>query len=455
MIRIQKGLDLPIDGVPPTQTTDGKPAIQDCPAIATVALVGEDYVGLKPTMAVTEGDSVKLGQLLFTDKKTPGARYTSPGCGKVIALNRGAKRLFQSIVIQLEGDDEVTFSSYAESDLATLSREQVRDNLVESGLWTAFRTRPFSKVPLPDSVPHSIFVTAIDTNPLAASPEIIIGENERDFGFGLQVIRHLTDGKLFLAKAPGAVIAGSDLDFVTAEEFEGPHPAGLPGTHIHFLDPVNEQKTVWSLNYQDVIAIGRLFVTGRLSMDRVVSLAGPAVEHPALVRTRIGASTADLVTGRLKEGDNRVISGSVLSGRTAAGPFAFLGRHHLQVSVLAEGRQRELLGWQMPGFDKYSIRPVFASALVKDRGNPPFTTSLGGSKRAMVPVGMYEQVMPLDLLPTFLLRSLIVGDTEEAQRLGCLELDEEDLALCTFVCPSKYEFGPILRQNLTTIEKEG
>ena len=454
MIPIQKGLDLPIDGGP-ILSPDGKTPVEDAASVKTVALVGDDYIGMKPTMFVKEGDRVKLGERLFEDKKTPGVQFTAPGCGRVVAVNRGAKRVFQSVVIELQGDEEVEFQSYHDADLSTLSREQIRKNLIEAGLWTALRTRPYSKVPPPESLPHSIFVSAIDTNPLAPSPEIVLDENRQEFIFGLTILRRLTEGNLFLCTAPGAVVPGADLDSVTTEEFNGPHPAGLPGTHIHFLDPVSERKTVWYLNYQDVIAIGKLFVTGRLPVDRVISIAGPAITQPRLVRTRVGASTSDLVDGSLKEGENRVISGPVLSGRTAAGTVAYLGRYHLQVSALAEGRERVFLGWHRLGFDKFSIRRVFASALHGNGIKFPFTTSTEGSKRAMVPIGMYEDVMPMDIFPTFLLRALAVGDTEQAQALGCLELDEEDLALCTFVCPGKTEWGPILRTNLSRIELEG
>ncbi len=448
MIRITKGLDLPIEGAP-------RQDIEDGPQVDSVALLGADYVGMKPTMLVREGDSVKLGQALFTDKKNPRVVFTSPGCGTVSAIHRGAKRVFQSLAIKLEGNDEETFPSYYDSDLSALPRDQVIENLLNSGLWTSLRTRPYSRVPDPDDVPHSIFVSAIDTNPCAPQPSAIIGEHEREFVFGLQVIRTLTDGSLFLSKAPGAVVPGTDLDFVTVEEFAGPHPAGLPGTHIHFLDPVSASKSVWYLNYQDVIAIGKLFVTGQIFTDRVISLAGPSVREPRLMRTRLGASVSEITYGNLAEGENRVISGSVLSGRIASGPFDFLGRYHLQISALQEGRERVFLGWQRPGLDKFSVKRVFASAFLGGHSKYAFTTSSEGSKRAMVPIGMYEKVMPLDLLPTFLLRSLIIGDTEQAQQLGCLELDEEDLALCTFVCPGKTEYGPLLRKYLNQIEQEG
>ncbi len=210
----------------------------------------------------------------------------------------------------------------------------------------------------------------------------------------------------------------------------------------------------WTIGYQDVIAVGRLFTTGRLYTDRVVALAGPQVEQPRLLRTRLGASLEELTAGQLKPAENRIISGSVLGGVTARGPRAFLGRYHTQVSVLEEGYKRDFMGWLSPGSKKHSRLRIYLSQFAPGK-LMNYTTNTNGSERAMVPVGTYEHVMPLDILPTQLLRALIVGDTATAQQLGALELDEEDLALCTYVCPGKYEYGPILRDNLTRIEKEG
>ena len=448
MRRIHRGLDLPISGAP-DQT------ISDAPAVKSVALMGSDYVGMKPTMEVNEGDRVALGQLLFTDKKTPGVKFTAPGAGIVAAINRGAKRVFESIVIDLEGDDAVEFESFRDRDLTTVSREDVTSALVDCGLWTSLRTRPFSRTPSPGSEPHSIFVTAIDTNPLAVDPSVIVRQNELDFRYGMTALSRLTDGKVYYCKPAATIMPCGDLDCVTTEEFDGPHPAGLPGTHIHFLDPVSLTKTVWYINYQDVIAIGRFMTSGKLDVERIVSLAGPVVKRPRLLRTRVGANIASLTDGELMGSDNRIISGSVLSGRAITESLGWLGRYHLQISAVAEGREREFLGWQKPGFDTFSITRAFLSAIRGEDHRFDLTTSTGGSPRAMVPIGNFEKVMPLDILPTQLLRALITGDIEEAQKLGCLELDEEDLALCTFVCPGKSEYGPILRDQLTVIEKEG
>ncbi len=443
-IVVKKGLNLPIAGAP-TQV------IEDGPAIGQVAVLGPDSIDLRPTMAISEGDSVKKGQLLFEDKRISGVRYTAPASGKVIAVHRGAKRVLLSVVIEVAEGEEERFAQHTRTAPDQLSRQQVRETLVASGLWAALRTRPYSKVPAPASAPHSIFVTAMDTNPLAADPQVVLRGREDDFARGLTILSKLTDGPVYVCKASGASIPADGAEVV---EFAGPHPAGLPGTHIHFLDPVGPAKTVWYIGYQDVVACGKLFATGSLWTERVVALGGPQVEQPRLLRTRQGACLSELTAGQLKPGENRVIAGSVLAGRVASGPLDFLGRYHAQVSVLAEGREREFLGWQKPGVDKFSIKNVFASKLLPSRIFD-FTTSTEGSDRAMVPIGSYEQVMPLDILATFLLRALIVEDTDRAQALGCLELDEEDLGLCTFACPGKYEYGPILRQNLARIEREG
>lgn len=440
-------MDIPVKGEP-------EQAIYDGPPVNTVALLGYDYIGIKPTMTVAVGDQVKLGQALFSDKRNPSVSFTSPGAGKIVEINRGARRILQSVVIELNGDDEESFERYDEADLGTLSAQQVMDNLLASGLWTALRTRPYSLVPDPGSQPQAIFITAMDSNPLAARADVVIQDAAQDFDNGLKVIAKLTEGKLYICKYPEANIAVPQaVPFVTAD-FSGPHPAGLVGTHIHFLDPVNAEKEVWSLNYQDVIAIGRLFTTGRLPVERVISLAGPVVSRPRLIRTRLGASTEDIVRDELDDVDCRVISGSMLSGRRAAGWAGYLGRYHTQISVLKEGGERHFLGWLSPGMNDYSASNVFVSSFFKKR-KFSFTTSQHGSPRAMIPIEPYQDVIPMDILAVPLLRALLVGDTESAQKLGCLELDEEDLSLCTFLCPSKYEYGPVLRENLTQIEREG
>ena len=447
MFRIRKGLDLPISGVPEQHVTTGA-------SIHHVAIVGDDYVGMRPAMLVQEGDRVIKGQALFEDKKNPGVMFTAPASGTVVAIHRGERRVLQSVVIQIEGDEKREFARFDAADLATLSHDAVQTQLLESGLWTALRTRPYSKTPVPGTVPAAIFVTAIDTNPLSADPQPLILAERNAFDAGLTVLTRLTPGKVHVCQASGGKLGGHPQGQVAFNEFAGPHPAGLVGTHIHFLEPVSLTKQVWHLNYQDVIAIGKLFTTGELCAERIIAIGGPQATQPRLVRTLLGADLTALLAGETKEGENRIISGSVLSGRHATGPMAWLGRFHLQVSVVLEGRDKELFGWVLPGAEKYSVtRTTLGHFLRHKLFN--FSTSTNGGERAMVPIGNYERVMPLDILPTVLLRDLLAGDTDGAQALGCLELDEEDLALCTYVCPGKYEYGPVLREVLTRIEQEG
>ncbi len=469
MIRIKRGLNLPISGSP-NQT-----AAIETKAAEQVAVLGPDYVGMKPTMEVRVADRVKKGQVLFTDKKCPRVRYTAPAAGEIEAIHRGAKRALLSVVIRVSGDEEITFASYKESQLAGLTRDKVVDQLVESGLWTALRQRPFSKVADPDTSPHSIFVTAMDTNPLAPSVAAVLEGQGATLAFqqGLRLLTKLTDGTVFVCKAPQDDLPAVDDPKIKVEEFEGPHPAGNVGTHIHFLDPVGRHKMVWHIGLQDVIAVGKLFATGKFATDRIVSLAGPGVRRPRLICSQVGAAISPMLAAaaslvredELKPGKHRTISGSVLSGRIAGGGLDFLGRYHQQISVIPEDDERRFLGWMSPGINLFSLKNLVLSPLFTKsfdfmtstfkKRTFDFTTSTQGEVRAIIPNSAFDKLMPLDILPLFLMRALAVDDVEEAEALGALELDEEDLALCAFACPSKEEFGPMLRRNLTTIEKEG
>ena len=434
-ITIKKGMDIPLTGVPEQSIHLAREATQ-------VALLGTDFIGLKPKLLVSPGDRVELGQPLFVDKQDPLVQYTAPGSGTIAAINRGARRVLQSVIIELDGDagEEKHFATFKEEELAQLDEKTVREVLLSSGMWTALRTRPYSRVPHSASSPRALFVTAIDTQPLAADPEVIIDCHRDAFNHGLRVLARLTTGPVYLCTARDWRGDESGIDRLQRVEFAGPHPAGLVGTHIHYLSPVNAEGHVWQVGYQDVIAIGKLFTTGRLWTERVVALGGASVAKPRLLRTRSGAHIDDLLRDEINEHSAcRVISGSVLTGHTAVGPHTFLGHYHHQISVIRESEgKRRLFGW-----------------LRKPAVKETFTTNLHGRPTAMVPVGAFERVMPLDILPVPLLRALLVKDTDLAQALGCLELDEEDLALCSYVCPAKYDYGAVLRANLEQIEREG
>jgi Na+-transporting NADH:ubiquinone oxidoreductase subunit A len=453
-INIKEGLDIPIAGAP-------EPTVEPSATVRTVALLGSDYIGLKPRMLVQEGDQVQLGQALFVDKRDPEVMFTAPGSGRVTAINRGARRVLQSVVIELDesGPEEQTLPKMPGSDPEHMDPAAVRAALCKSGLWTAFRTRPFSRVPQSDSSPRSIFVTAIDTQPLAVDPGTVLAAHRESFLIGLQVVARLTDGPVYLCTGPDWKGPISDVRQVQRVEFSGPHPAGAPGTHIHHLDPVSADRTVWHVGYQDVVAIGKLFAEGQLSVERTIALGGEGFERPRTVTARLGASIDDLTAGQLKtvsqrQRSHRLLSGSVLSGQTAKGPIAYLGRYHAQVTAIPQDNEPVLFGWVGLFNRAYS----FAGLFTRKSGHTqkqPFSTALNGYSTALVPIDAFERVMPLDILPVPLLRALLTGDTEQAQALGCLELDAEDLALCSFVCPGKNDYGAVLRVNLEQIEREG
>lgn len=429
---IKRGLDLSIGGEP-------RQTIGDTARVRSVALLGYDYPGLRPSMLVREGERVRLGQPLFAERRDPNIHFTSPGAGVVAAINRGARRALEEIVIRLEGDDEITFPALDRGDLIRTAPEHIRRVLLDAGLWTALRTRPYGRIPSSTSAPHALFVTAIDTRPLAPDPAVVIEAQRQAFADGLTALGRMTDAPIFVCAAPGSEPPLEDPSKVTLAEFEGPHPAGLPGTHMHLVAPVGRERQAWYIGYQDVIALGVLLTTGRLPVGRVVSLAGPGIRRPRLIQARLGASLEDLTSGELETFRLRIFSGCALDGRAASGRHSFLGRYHQQVTVVLDiaAAQSDAQG-----------AGVLHSWWQRVR-------SFRASRRPLIPVDAFERVMPLDILPTPLFRALLAGDTETAAALGALELEEEDLSLCGFVCPSEIDYGVLLRAALNRIELEG
>jgi len=443
--KLKKGLDLPVLGAPVQQISEGR-------AIRTAAVLAADYVGLKPRLVVEEGDRVEVGSPIFFHKDTPDVKITSPAAGRVKAVNRGARRVLISVEIEIDenGGEPVDYSSVG--DITTA--DGLTERLCASGLWTSFKTRPYSKVPDPATKPAAIFVTAMDTEPLSPDAARIITENAAAFEKGLEAVSTLSGGKTYLCHETGASVPGLNTAGVETATFSGPHPAGLAGTHIHFLDVPTAEKTVWSIGYQDVIAIGQLLQTGKVDPTRVIALSGPMCANPRLIKTVMGASMVELSEDELT--DNlpvRLISGSILSGRLGEGPSAYVGRYARQITLIEEDHKQIPMGWIRPMPSKFAIQPLLGSAFTKKLYS--LTSNLNGGRRAMVPIGTFETLMPQDFLPTQLLRALLVMDTDQAQALGALELDEEDLGLVGFACPAKYEYGMALRDCLTKIEKEG
>lgn len=443
--KLKKGLDLPVLGAP-------RQEIKETKETETVAVLAADYVGLKPRLVVQEGDVVGVGAPLFFHKDTPDVMVTAPASGRVKAINRGARRVLISVEIEVDSKaaEPVDFSAVGDATTA----DGLAERLCASGLWTSFRTRPYSKVPDPATRPAAIFITAMDTEPLSADPAVILADSGKDFARGVEAVASLSGGKTYLCHETGVSLPGHDVAGVETASFSGPHPAGLAGTHVHFLDAPGSTKTVWTIGYQDVIAIGRLLESGRFDPARVIALCGPRCSDPRLIRTVAGASMEELARGEIS-GDEpvRLISGSILSGRLGEGPSAYLGRYARQVTLIEEDHKQIPMGWIRPMASKYAFQPVLGSAFSKKLY--ALTSNLNGGRRAMVPLGTFEELMPQDYLPTQLLRALLVMDTDQAQALGALELDEEDLGLVGFACPAKYEYGMALRDCLTKIEKEG
>ena len=323
-------------------------------------------------------------------------------------------------------------------------------------MWTSFRTRPYSKIPLIDSSPSNLFISALDTQPLSPNPEKIINLKKQSFDFGLLVLKKLLDCPIHISISEDSNLSLSEDDNIKLHTVSDPHPAGLVGTQMHFISPASLSNINWSIGYQDLIAIGQLFETGKINVERIISIAGPQVNKPAYFQTRLGACSDELTAGELTQRENRIISGSVISGREAIGPYAYLGRYHNQISVVAEpnSKDREFMNWLIPGPRKFSKIPLFLSSLFPNKIFK-FKALMNGSDRPIVPIGVYEEVLPLNLLPAMLLRNIVLMDTEKIQALGGLELDEEDLSLCSFVCPGKDDFGSLLRAGLTKIEIEG
>lgn len=452
VIRVTKGYDIPISGA-------AEESIVQATTASRVAIKPPDIRGFVPRLKVKVGDRVALGDPLAEHKADTRILLTSPAGGQVVAINRGPRRRIEDIVIEVTLDSEPVreFPKNSTAEIAGgIGRETILARLLESGLWPAVVQRPFAKLADPDVSPQGIFVTAIETEPLAANPLFQIGGMEEEFQAGLHILRRLTEGTVWLC-VPGnpqpALSVLTDSDSVRVRAFQGPHPAGTVGTHIFHLDPLKKRAVHWTIKAVDVARIGGLFLEGRVPVERIVAVAGEGVTIRKYFRSRVGAPIETFLHGGVAAGNQRFISGGPLTGKKVD-PKSYLGYHDTTLSVIPEGGKRTFLGWLLPGFDKSSFVRVFASRLVSGK-RFEFDTSLNGEPRAIVPIGSYEAVMALDIQPTFLVKSILYGDLEEAEKLGLLECAEEDVALCSYVCHSKIDFCGILRRGLDQYEKEG
>ena len=432
-IPVRNGMDISIDGAPVRETPEPV-------CCSEVAVLGRDYPDVRPALAVKTGEPVSVGTVLFRDRRNRALAITSPASGIISDVNWHGRGQLDSIVIEVSGDNREDFGAFEQESLASLSAATVRDRLLESGQWTAFRARPFERVPAPDVVPRAIFVTAIDTSPLAPDPFWAITEAENDFKQGLAVLSRLTDGPTYVCTNDVHEAPLTESSRVLQVRFLGAHPAGLPGTHIHALERISDQPDLWHIGYQDVVSIGRLFLTGHLSTQRVIGIGGPGARPPRLLRVSMGAKLSDVATNEHQSGVP-VISGSVLNGHKNPG---FLGRFHNQVSILSPQHASGKRGRRMR-------QMIFrGNAGVRHAANRPLGVAAGG----MLPLPAFDRVWPYRTPVTPMLRALLSGDSDAARALGCTGLAEEDLALCTYVCAAGQDYGSALRQALQDVERQ-
>ncbi len=448
--KIKKGLDIPINGIPKRETITVNPS-------ALISARPTDFLGYRPKALVQEGDRVKRGQHLFFLKKFEEIKFRSPGGGVVKEIRLGPRRVVTDIVIELDSgeEEEETFDKWEESKLKNTEREHIIDHMLNGGIWPYLRQRPFGKIARPENVPQAIFINAMNTEPLTMDQSLYLGDRYEDFLWGVNVLRTLTEGKLYLildGNRPEDFNALSKTPDIDIHHFKGPHPAGLTGVHIRLLEPVKPGKTIWYLKAADLVSVGSFFRTGRYPVERMISVGGPRIKNPVHCMTRLGVSFESLLADNIDAGSSRIVSGSILSGR-AAEMNDFVGFYDWSCTVLPETDKREFMGWGMPGFHRYSALPLFASALMPWKKYDLDTRKHGGV-RAIVNIGAWEEVFPFDIHLSYLLRAILAEDIEEAESLGLLELTEEDVALCTFIDPCKIEIGKIIRQGLDQYENE-
>ena len=483
-IVIRKGLDIPISGAAERRVTDAR-------NISTYAIKPTDFVGLTPHLMVEEGDKVALGDALFCDKKDERIQFTSPISGRVKAIVRGEKRKLLAVVVEKEtAEKEEPSPVEKKSATPPRSAEALKAVLLQCGLWTSLRQRPFGTIAKPDDKPKAIFVSAFSSAPLAPDYDFIMQGKETLLKKGLEALTLLTDGPLHLCFRPGQRLANqlSTINFPRSVEggtvplsthcVKGPHPAGNIGTQIAHIDPINKGEVVWTINLQDVAVLGALFSTGVYQPEKLVAVAGPYLKNPHYYLVRHGACMESIVEAQQlnpqypqmedsqKTTGTRVISGDMLSGTQIAND-GFLGAYDDQITLLPEGDHYEFMGWLMPGLKKYSFSRTFLSGFLPKSTFKPmgvtlprfrrfwdFDTNTHGEERPLVFTGNFERVFPFDIYPTQLIKACIVGDIEMMENLGIYEVEPEDFALCEFIDTSKTDIQAIVREALETIRKE-
>ena len=411
-----------------------------------------DFHALNPKLTVKIGDKVKAGSPLFFDKSNEKIKFCSPVSGEVIDIVRGKKRKILEVVVK--SDAKMLYEDYSLSSSGELTREQIIDIMLKGGVWPFIRQKPYDIIADPNDIPKSIFISAFNSSPLSIDNDFALYGMDELFQKGLDYVIKLTKGRTHLnidGNTNGSKLFTSAKG-VDINNISGPHPAGNVGVQIHHIDPINKGDIVWYLDPQDILAIGRLFTEGKYDVSRIVALVGSQVAKPRYYRTIAGASVNFLLADNLKEGENRIISGDILTG-TKIDITGNLGFYDTTVTVIKEGKEQEFLGWILPGINKLSASRTFFSWL-----NPSkkynVNSNMNGEERAYVVSGAYEKVLPMDIYPLQLIKAIMIEDIELMENLGIYEVSPEDFALCEFVCTSKIEVQSIIRHGLDLVRKE-
>ncbi len=445
-IKLKKGLNIKLAG-------EAAKVLQKLPLPEIFVIKPTDFAGLIPKLVVKEGDEVRAGTSLFSDKNNEAVKFCSTVSGEVIEIVRGEKR--KILEVKILTDKEIKYVAVNKANPNDLSRENIIETILNSGAWPFIRQRPFGIIANPDETPKSIFISAFDSNPLAPDNDFIMQGNEENFQTGLDALVKLTNGKVHLninaASTPAAIFTNAR--GVVINKISGPHPAGNVGVQIHHIDPVNKGEAVWYINLQDILIIGKLFNEGKFDASRVVALTGSQINDPKYYKTLVGCSIKNIIAdGGLKEGENRIISGNILTGSQIP-PDGYMGFYDSQITVIPEGHEFEFMGWLTPGFNKYSLSRTFFSWLTPDKKHN-LNTNMHGEERPFVMTGEYEKVFPMDIYPVQLLKSILTEDIDMMEKLGIYEVVEEDFALCEFVCTSKIKSQEIIRRGLDIVRRE-
>jgi Na+-transporting NADH:ubiquinone oxidoreductase subunit A len=445
-IKIKRGLNLKLIG-------EAVKSVQDIPIADIFVIKPNDFIGLTPKLLVKVGDNLLAGTPIFYNKNNEAIKICSPVSGEVVEILRGEKRVI--LEIKILADLQIKYAPFLKSNLNDLRREEVVEKILSCGAWPFIRQRPYGVIANPSESPKSIFISAFDSNPMAPDNDFIMSGKEVDFQTGLDALKKLTDGKIHLnvQLKPTAASVFSNAKNVQINKISGPHPAGNIGIQIHHIDPVNKGETVWYINPQDVLIIGKLFNEGIFDATRTIALTGSQVNNPKYYKTIVGCSIKNILADSgLKKEENRIISGNILSGHKIP-TDGYLGFYDSQITVIPEGHEFEFMGWLVPGLNKFSMSRTFFSWLTPDK-KYDLNTNMHGEERPFVMTGQYEKVFPMDIYPVHLLKSILIEDIDMMEKLGIYEVIEEDFALCEFVCTSKIKSQEIIRNGLDIVRRE-